>query len=131
MRSRMMRARRASILLILLLTAAATGAEPVDLAKVYPATLDASDTPQGYAWTCDDNDVWQLSGFVFDVKDQIRIEVKSARVVFGRHETNALWAAIFPDEPGDLVKASTGQGEHITSLWLRFHPARVGELFPA
>jgi len=29
------------------------------------------------------------------------------------------------------VIADAGKGEHVISLWLRFHPARVGELFPA
>jgi hypothetical protein len=38
---------------------------------------------------------------------------------------------VIPDQPGEIVAAEAGKGEHVTSIWMRFHPARVGELFPA
>ena len=40
-------------------------------------------------------------------------------------------AVVFPKEPGTIASASHGKGERVTSIWLRFHPARIGELFPA
>jgi hypothetical protein len=85
---------------------------------------------KGDDWTCDENDVWRLTDFAFSVGDRFCVRSKSAQVVMGHHESNVLWAAVFPDQPGEIVKADAGQGEHITSLWLRFHPARLGEIFP-
>jgi Peptidase family S41/Tricorn protease C1 domain len=105
-------------------------ADAIDLGQRYPATLDRSPTPKGYDWTCDENDVWRLTKFAFSLGDQFRVELKSAQVVLGHHESNVLWAAVFPDQPGEIVKATAGQGQHVTSIWLRFHPARLGEMFP-
>lgn len=45
------------------------------------------------------------------------------------HEKNVVWAALLPDEPG-TVAHPVGDGEHPSSVFLRFHPSRVGELFP-
>jgi hypothetical protein len=101
-----------------------------DFNSEYPATLDSSEQPHGYEWTCDAGDVWRIQRLALSQGDEFRVEIQSAQVVFGRHGTNALWAAVFPDQPGTLTRANPGQGERVTSLWLRFHPARVGELFP-
>jgi hypothetical protein len=108
----------------------ASAADMVDLGRRYPATLDYSPTPKGYDWTCDERDVWRLTNFAFSLSDRFRVEVKSAQVVMGHHGSNVLWAAVFPDQTGEIVKADAGQGEHITSIWLRFHPARLAEIFP-
>jgi hypothetical protein len=108
----------------------ASAADVVDLGRRYPATLDYSPTPKGYDWTCDEKDVWRLTNFAFSMSDRFRVEAKSAQVVLGHHGSNVLWAAVFPDQPGEIVKAAAGQGEHITSIWLRFHPARLAEIFP-
>ena len=113
--------------------AAAADATPdaaIDLGQRYPATLDRAPDRKGYDWTCDAKDVWRLTGFTFSLGNQYRVEVKAAQVVLGHHGSNVLWAAVLPDQPGEIVKASAGQGEHITSIWLRFHPARLRELFP-
>ena len=108
----------------------ALAADGVDLGQRYPATLDHSPTPKGYDWTCDENDVWHLTSFEFSIGEKFCVRTKSAQVVLGHHQSNVLWAAVFPDQAGEIVKADAGQGEHITSVWLRFHPARVGEIFP-
>lgn len=55
-----MRSVLVSILLVVL-AAPASGADRVDLARSYPATLDHSEMPQGYSWTCDENDVWRVN----------------------------------------------------------------------
>ncbi|MHC4404432.1 MAG: S41 family peptidase, partial [Planctomycetota bacterium] len=109
----------------------AASAGAIDLAERYPATLDYSESMPGYEWTCGEEDVWRLTKFSFALDDKFRVEIGPSQVVFGCHGTNVLWAALFPDEPGEIVAASDGQGEHVRSVWLRFHPARVGELFPA
>lgn len=103
----------------------------VDLAKRYPTTLNAPDDSRGYDWTCEKDDVWRLSRFSYALDEKFRIEVGAAQVVFGRHGTNVLWAVLFPDgPPHKIVVAEIGQGEPIRSIWLRFHPARLAELFP-
>jgi carboxyl-terminal processing protease len=125
------RARLIVLALALVLSVPATSAaDMVDLGRRYPATLDYSPTPNGYDWTCDANDVWRLTNFAFAIGDQFRVELKSAQVVVGHHGSNALWAAVFPDQAGEIIRADAGQGEHVTSIWLRFHPARLGEIFP-
>jgi Peptidase family S41/Tricorn protease C1 domain len=107
-----------------------SAADAIDLGQRYPATLDHSPTPKAYDWTCDPNDVWRVSKVAFALDDRFRVELKSAQVVLGHHGSNVLWAAVFPDQPGEIVTATAGQGEHVTSIWLRFHPARLREMFP-
>jgi Peptidase family S41/Tricorn protease C1 domain len=107
-----------------------SASDAIDLGRRYPATLDHAPEAKGYDWTCDEKDVWRLSKFAFSVGDQFRVELKSAQVVLGHHGSNVLWAVGIPDQPGEIVKANAGQGAHITSIWLRFHPARLGEIFP-
>jgi Peptidase family S41/Tricorn protease C1 domain len=103
---------------------------PIDLSQRYPASLDRAPARTGYDWTCDAKDVWRLTGFTFSLGNQFRVETKAAQVVLGHHDSNVLWAAVFPDQPGEIVSAEAGQGAHVTSIWLRFHPARLRELFP-
>lgn len=117
-------------LLILCLAPPALTAADVDLLERYPATLDVSPEPRGYEWTCGKEDVWRLKSFNFKVGDTFQVELKAAQVVLGHHESSVLWAVVIPDQPGEVVKASAGQGEHVTSVWLRFHPARLKEFFP-
>jgi len=125
--------RSAALLLVLIILtrpAIADDAVTVDLGAKYPATLDHSPQPKGYPWSCTERDVWQLSGFAFELRDSFQIELKSAQVAFGQHDSNVLWAAVFPDQPGTITNASAGKGEQISSVWLRFHPSRLAELFP-
>jgi hypothetical protein len=100
------------------------------LTQRYRATLDFSEQPRGYEWTCGPQDVWRLKEFGYALGDVFRIRLGPSQVVFGCHDSNVVWAAIFPEQPGEILAASPGKGEHVTSVWLRFHPARVGELFP-
>ena len=104
----------------------------VDLGQRYPATLDFSAQQQeGCPWTSKAQDIWRLKEFRCSLQDKFAIELGPSQVVFGVRDTNVLWAVVIPDAPGEIVRGEAGQGEHITSIWMRFHPARVGELFTA
>lgn len=106
-------------------------AQRVDLAERYPATLDSTQGAVAHDWTTGPEHVWELRSFAFELGDQLRIETDRAEVVFGVKGTNVLWAVVLPERPGTIRSKVGGDGEHAESLWLRFHPALVGELFPA
>ncbi|QDT42367.1 Carboxy-terminal processing protease CtpA precursor [Gimesia alba] len=120
-----------ALLLALLLTTGVKPAVAEDLSKKYPASLDFSKQPRSYNTATEKEDVWSLSSFDFKLADRFEVKLGAAQVALGRHDKNVLWAAVFPDKPGEIVTASAGKGEQVTSVWLRFHPARLGELFPA
>ena len=109
---------------------AADQTQPADLARQYRATLDFSNQPRGYDWTCGPRDVWRLKQFAYALEDGFSVKLGPSQVVFGCHDANVVWAAVFPDKPGRLLDASPGEGEHVASVWMRFNPARLGELFP-
>jgi hypothetical protein len=102
-----------------------------DLSKRYKATLDFSDAGIQREWTCDDGDVWSLASFDFDRGSQLELHGGKCTVVFGVHAGNVVWAALLPAEPGTIASNVAGDGERFTSIWMRFHPSLVGELFPA
>jgi hypothetical protein len=109
----------------------AAAAQQIDFSHRYRATLDYAEESRGYPWTCTAQDVWRLKEFSYALGNEFAVRLGPSQVVFGCHGTNVLWAVVIPDQPGLVVKAEQGRGEHITSIWMRFHPARVGELFPA
>jgi hypothetical protein len=101
-----------------------------DLTQRYRATLDFSEQSEGYEWTTGPQDVWRLTEFRYALGDSFRLTLGPSQVVFGCQGSNVVWASVFPDQPGQIAAAPQGKGEHATSIWLRFHPARLGELFP-
>jgi len=105
----------------------------VDLSGVYPATLDFVDEEEAepLEFECEQGDVWSLTSFRFDAGDQLELRIGPAQLVVGRHEGNALWAVVFPERAAKIQSDLAGDGEQIHHVWLRFHPARIGELFPA
>lgn len=103
----------------------------VDLAPMYSAIPDYVPNDAGLDWVCEPRDVWSLASFRFAVGDRLRVELGPSVVVFGRHDKTAVWAWLRPEKPAPLKCAAAGDGESITSIWMRFHPSRVGELFPA
>ncbi len=125
-----LRSRRLGLLLFVACLVASTALAEVDLAQAYPATLEWSEQPRGLDWTVGAQDVWELSEFEFGFHEKLPVKLGPSRAVFGVHEGNVVWAAVFPDEPAVLTAIPTGRAEHITSIWLRFHPVRLGELFP-
>jgi len=108
----------------------AASASAVDLAQRYPATLDFSEQSEGYEWSSGPQDVWRLKEFQYASGNSFRVTLGPSQVVFGCHGSNVVWASVFPDQPGQIVAGTPGKGEHVTSVWLRFHPGRLGELFP-
>lgn len=102
-----------------------------NLAKVYKATLDYEEGAGGRDWSCGRQDVWSLEEFTYTFEDKLAIECGPSAAVFGRHGTSVVWAALIPDKPGEIRVAPKGEGEHVTSLFLRFNPSLVGELFPS
>ncbi len=102
-----------------------------DLTKTYPATLDYFEGQPTREWTCTKTDVWQLSGFEFEYQGKLGITLGKSVVVFGVADKNVVWAAVFPDKPGKIASKSGGDGEHVASIWMRFNPTHLGELFPA
>jgi len=101
-----------------------------ELTQRYRATLDFREQPRGYEWASGPQDVWRLKEFNYALGDVFRLRLGPSQVVFGCHDSNVVWAAIFPEQAGEILAASPGNGEHVTSVWLRSHPARLGELFP-
>ncbi|NUP96070.1 MAG: hypothetical protein HUU28_07890 [Planctomycetaceae bacterium] len=121
------------LLLLPLLALVSLGARAFagDLTKVYPATLDFADGQAPREWTCGPDDVWELKSFHFDHLGQLDLTLGKTTVVFGVAEKNVVWAALFPEKPAKLRSQVGGDGEQVTSVWMRFHPAHLGELFPA
>jgi len=101
-----------------------------DLTKVYRGTLEQERRPRGHDWVTAKGDSWKLNRFELHVPRQLSIRVGASLLVIGRSGVNAVWAAVLPASPGDIVEAPAGAGEHVSSVWLRFHPSQVGELFP-
>lgn len=101
----------------------------VELGDTYTATLDYSAEGIGREWTSGKQDVWSLGSFGYSVADKLEIQLGPSSVVFGRHGSNVVWAAVIPEKPGKLVKAPAGSGENVTSIFLRFHPKLVQTIF--
>lgn len=102
----------------------------IDLADRYPATLDYVEGAVPREWTSGPEDVWELSAFAYKQRRDLALSFGHCHVVFGVHGTNVVWAVVLPDEPAPLKTGLPGGGEHVSSLWFRFHPALVGKLFP-
>ena len=101
-----------------------------DLAKVYPATLDYEKDAGGRQWEAGPDDVWSLKSFELNFYGELSIEMKRATVVFGHHDRNVVWAVVIPEKETELDARAAGEDETIRSVFLRFHPDLVGELFP-
>ena len=110
-----------------------------NLAKIYKGKLDYEEGALGRSWTSGPEDVWELTSFSYALKGQLELELGPSVVVFGKHEAkktgkSVVWAALFPLDPAasaPIVAAHPGHGNHVKSIFLRFHPSLVGELFPA
>ena len=101
-----------------------------DLAKAYPVTLDWVEGAGGRSWTCGPEDVWRLKSFELSFFGELSLDFGPSVVVFGHHEHNVVWAVVLPEKDETLSARAKGDGEGIHSVFLRFHPALVGELFP-
>ena len=100
-----------------------------NLGKLYPATLSHSN--QGLFPVCTADDVWELKSFEFEFGKDLKIACKKAQVALGHHNSNVLWAVVFPEQPAEIETVQPGDGEHATSIFLRFAPSELGRVFPA
>lgn len=111
--------------------ALAAPASAEDLAAVYPVDLPEGDgTVYATDWEVGPEDVWKLSLFQYEVPDKVKIRLGRSQVAIGHDGTNAVWALVVPDRPAKLSTSLGGDGEKIEHIWMRFHPSRIGELFP-
>ncbi len=119
----------ARVLTALILASAPAFAE--DLTAVYPVDLPETEGDI-YAtdWTAGPEDVWRLSDFQYEIKDKLKIRLGRCQAVIGHDGTNAVWAFVVPDRPPKISTSFGGDGEKIEHVWVRFHPKRVGEIFP-
>ena len=99
-----------------------------DLRRVYPATMSSS--PSGLSPVCTADDVWELKTFELSFGKDFALVCKRATVAFGREGTNVLWAAVFPEEPAEMATQQVGDGEHAQTIFLRFAPSELGQIFP-
>jgi len=76
------------------------------------------------------SDVWELRRFEFNMKDQLKFRINGSKVVFGHSDGVVMWAVVFADRGGKISTPYGGDGESISHVWLRFHPSRLGGLFP-
>ncbi len=104
----------------------------VDLLSRYPTRMTAGDaTPErARDWTFNDQDIFQLSKFSFEVGKGFRVEVGPADLGIGHCEDGAVWAVVLPRGSGILHSTAAGQDEPIVNVWLRFHPAELNRVFP-
>lgn len=124
-------ARRLAPWVLLALSIGAAASPPgEDLAKKYRGKLDREPI-EPHEWSAGPGDVWALKSFRFERKGELALELGPSQVVLGVSEKCVLWAALFPDEPAEIQGRQAGAGDHAASVFLRFHPARVGELLPA
>lgn len=112
-----------------------------DLTAKYPGKVEHSPEPIGRDWTCEPGDVWKLKSFKFGLKDALAVETGPATLVIGKAAGEAdsgpaiVWAVVLPDEPGRVTGETAAKAgaekERVQSIWVRFNPRRLGELFPA
>ncbi len=99
-----------------------------DLAKHYPGALRWSES--GLFPTCTAADVWRLKKFEVARGKEFRVSAGPATAALGVHEGNVLWAAVFPDEPAEIRADGAGNGEKAKTIFLRFPPAELNQVFP-
>ena len=107
-------------------------AKGVDLLQKYPTKLTAGDVAPARArpWQFTAADIFQLSGFTFEVGKDLRVQTGALDLGIGHSADGAVWAVVLPREDGTLTSFVTTNGERIASVWLRFHPAQINHLFP-
>lgn len=126
--------RRSPFWLALAIVICSASLHATDLAARYPATLDWSEPAVGREWTCDSGDVWELTEFTFKLEGQLEVRMGPSLATFGHSGTNVVWAHVDAQAAGGAGTITThlpGGGEGVASVWMRFNPALVGELFPA
>ena len=110
---------------------AQSGAPTVDLAQLYPSELEPTDPPVAMGWSTGPEHVHRVAEFRFERGERFSIESGPGLVTIGVNEGGPIWAVLVPDEPAAIGGTLVGAGEHASSIYLRFHPAELGDLFGA
>jgi len=118
-----------SVFVGLVLCGAALAGE--DLAHHYPCTIDDTAAMTAFDADAELTDVWNLTRFSVTRGDDLVVELGPSKLVLAASDGNVLWAAVIPEQPGTVRSAKLKGDEHALSVWLRFHPARLAEVFPA
>ncbi len=113
--------------------ATATAQPGTDLMQQYPTSLTAGDANgmNARTWRISEKDIYHLRAFALELPEGLRINIEEADLGIGHSRDGAVWAAVIPRAKGTVTSHCAAQPETITSLWLRFHPSRLGALFPA
>ncbi len=99
-----------------------------NLAERYPA----GSGQEACNWSFGTEDIFHLSRFYFEGPDGLKLKTGPADLGIGHcAETGAVWAIVIPRRRGQLVSSAADVMETFEHAWLRFHPDRLGELFPA
>ncbi len=106
-----------------------------DLAAVYAGTLDHEAGVGAADWSVGPDDVWELKRFDFEFKGKLEFSCDSATLVVGKNESkangkSAVWAVLIPDEAAPITSSEVGHGDRAVAVFMRFHPSRIGDLFP-
>ncbi len=102
-----------------------------DLGAKYPATLEyKSKKAPYYTWETGPEHIYALKKFSVDYGKDLKLRLGACDLVIGTSDDNAMWAVVLPNRPSKIKALAGGNGESIAHIWLRFHPAMVGSLFP-
>ena len=123
----------ATVLAGITLTSAREEQSPgTDLLKKYPTTLTAGDAAPNRArpWQFTETDIFQVSRFTLEVGKELRVETQTADLGIGHCADGAVWAVLIPREGGKLTSPVATNAENVAHVWLRFHPAKINQIFP-
>ncbi len=101
-----------------------------DLAAAYPTHAVRAGQREGLECESTPADVWRLRSFTLESRKRFRLRLGASHLIVGHHEGSALWAVVIPERPAKIVTDLPGEKESACSVLLRFHPSRVGDLFP-
>jgi hypothetical protein len=120
------------LLLYIVITTAAHGAESVDLGRLYPTSLTAGDARPEHAraWEFSEADVFRVGGFKLEVGKELRIEAGAADLGIGHCVDGAVWAVVMPRGESHVTSSAHREPEPTRHVWLRFHPKIIARLFP-
>lgn len=119
-----------SILALVLALPLQAGAS-VDLAERYPSSLEPSQPPVAVTWSSGPEHTYRVESFRYADGDRLALDTGPATVTLGANPEGPVWAAVVPDEPAVIAGELAGAGESLRHVFLRFHPAELGTLFPA
>jgi carboxyl-terminal processing protease len=102
----------------------------VRLGDRYPGRPAATTPPTPLSWDSGPEHVYRLQHFRFDDGERLQLTAGPSTLVLGVSGQAAIWAAVLPDDPGEIAGELPGAGEPLVQLYLRFEPAEVQSLFP-